>query len=96
MEKSEFIQQFQELNTLIEIAILSQDFDKVTRIDESRRKLLKQFAADNEPSEDKVFFEALEACAEENARAISEMKGQMIALAKNTNSRIKQLHGYMA
>ena len=59
MEKSEFIQQFQDLNTLIEIAILSQDFDKVTRIDESRRKLLKEFAAYNEPSEDKVFFEGI-------------------------------------
>ena len=75
--KEDFIEQFQVMNGLIESAILRQDFDHVVEIDQKRRQLIQDFAAVTQPSEDKVFFEALEACAEGNARnlkAISKMK----------------------
>lgn len=92
--KEDFIEQFQVMNGLIESAILRQDFDHVVEIDQKRRQLIQEFAAVTQPSEDKVFFEALEACAEGNARAISKMKSEMANFAKESNRKTKAISGY--
>ena len=92
--KEDFIEQFKVMNGLIESAILRQDFDHVVKIDQKRRQLIKEFAAVTQPSEDKVFFEALEACAEGNARAISKMKNEMANFAKHSNRKTKAISGY--
>ena len=92
--KEDFIEQFQVMNGLIESAILRQDFDHVVEIDQKRRQLIQDFAAVTQPSEDKVFFEALEACAEGNARAISKMKSEMANFAKQSNRKTKAISGY--
>ena len=45
MDKDEFLRQFQDLNTNLEGALASQDFDRAMRIDTVRRNMLHEFAA---------------------------------------------------
>lgn len=94
ISKEDFIEQFQAMNGQIESAILRQDFDHVVQIDQQRRQLIQDFAAVTQPSEDKVFFETLEAFAEGNARTISKMKSEMASFAKQSNRKAKAIVGY--
>lgn len=94
ISKEDFIAQFQAMNGMIETAISRQDFDEVVQIDQKRRQLIQDFAAVTQPSEDKMFFEALEACAAGNARTISKMKSEMAEFAKTSNRKAKAIIGY--
>ena len=63
MTKDEFLNQFSELNTDIEAALSTQDFERAMRIDVVRRQILHDFANTSVPDGDKMFFETLERCA---------------------------------
>ena len=63
--------QFTQLNSSIETALAMQDFDVLRRIDGARRRMLQEFASSSVPDGDKAFFESLEKCAADNARAIT-------------------------
>ena len=56
MTKDEFLNQFSELNTNIEAALSTQDFERAMRIDVMRRQMLHEFANTSVPDGDKVFF----------------------------------------
>ena len=92
--KEDFIEQFKVMNGLIESAILRQDFDHVVEIDQKRRQLIQEFAAVTQPSEDKVFFEALERCAEENARAITQLNAEIGMVRRQAVHHMRGLNGY--
>jgi hypothetical protein len=94
MTKEDFIDEFQQMNDRIETAIAARNFDLVVNIDESRRELLHQFTAEIDPNNDQIFFEALESCAKDNARAISKLKMEMVTLSSNVSSQTKALNGY--
>lgn len=94
MTKDEFLAQFSLLNTHIESALASQDFDRAMRIDTARRQMLHDFAAATVPDGDKVFFETLEKCAAENARAITQMTGEMGALQRKAGHQMRGLSRY--
>ena len=68
-DKDEFLAQFTELNTHIETALEMHDFDRARRIDIARRQMLHDFASRAMPDGDKMFFDTLERCAADNARA---------------------------
>jgi len=94
MTKNEFIAQFQALNTEIESAVAAQNFERVVSIDLARRKMLHEFAAKNAPDGDHQFFDALERCAADNARAITELTTEMNHMQKSTAGRLRGLSGY--
>jgi hypothetical protein len=94
MTKDEFLAQFNQLNSHIETALASQDFDRAMRIDTARRNMLHEFAAATVPDGDKVFFETLEKCAADNARAITEMISQMGALQRRAGHQMRALSRY--
>jgi hypothetical protein len=94
MSKAIFLKQFKDYNDHIESALSAQNFERVARLDTARREMLHQFAATATPDDDRHFFEALEECAADNARAITEMTGQMTAMRKSTGDTLRGLKGY--
>ena len=88
LTKDEFLDQFSELNTNIEAALSSQDFERAMRIDVVRRQMLHEFANTSVPDGDKMFFETLERCAADNARAITKINSE-ITHVWNANSQVK-------
>jgi hypothetical protein len=96
MTKDEFLAQFSELNSHIETALAAQDFDRAMRIDAARRNMLHEFAAATVPDGDKLFFETLEKCAADNARAITEMLSEMGALQRRAGHQMRGISRYRA
>lgn len=94
MTKDEFLAQFSQLNSHIETALAAQDFDRAMRIDSARRNMLHEFAAATVPDGDKVFFETLEKCAADNARAITEMISEMGAMQRRAGHQMRSLSRY--
>jgi len=94
MNKSEFIEQFKKYNELLESAVAAQNFERVIRLDLARRKMLHEFTETNAPDGDQHFFEALERCAEDNSRAISQMTAEMHRVQKSTATTMRGLSGY--
>ena len=94
MNKNEFLRQFQELNNHIEGARASQDFDRAMRIDSMRRSMLHEFAAKTVPDGDKAFFETLEHCAAENAKAITQLNSEMAVFKRQARKNLRGLSGY--
>ena len=56
--------------------------------------MLHEFTATNAPDDDKHFFEALEACAADNAVAITQMTREMSQLQQATSAKLRGLSGY--
>ena len=96
MTKDEFLAQFSQLNSHIETALAAQDFDRAMRVDAARRNMLHDFAAATVPDGDKVFFETLERCAADNARAITEMISEMGALQRRAGHQMRGISRYRA
>ena len=94
MNKSEFLEQFMAFNEQIESALAAQNFDRVVNLDLARRDMLHEFTAKNVPDDDRHFFEALEVCAADNARAITQMTQEMSELQRSTGTRMRGLSGY--
>jgi len=95
-KKDEFLEQFAELNAHIESALEMHDFDRARRIDGARRKILHDFANTTMPDGDKVFFDTLERCAADNARAITEITTEMGRIHRQAGRKMRQLNGYRA
>ena len=94
MNKDDFLTQFHQLNAHIESALASQDFDRAVQIDAARRQMLHEFAAGSVPDGDKTFFEALEHCAAENARAITQLNAEMTVFKRRARRNMRGLSGY--
>ena len=94
MTKDEFLNQFSELNTNIEAALSSQDFERAMRIDVVRRQMLHEFANTSVPDGDKMFFETLERCAADNARAITEINSEIAHGRQSASRTMRRLNGY--
>ena len=94
MNKNEFLNQFSQLNTHIESALASQDFERAMQIDMARRQMIHEFAASTMPDGDKAFFETLERCAADNARAITQMTAEMDSFQRSAKKTIRGLNGY--
>ena len=94
MDKDEFLRQFQDLNTNLEGALASQDFDRAMRIDTVRRSMLHEFAANTVPDGDRAFFETLEHCAAENAKAITQLNSEMTVFKRQARKNLRGLSGY--
>jgi len=95
-DKDEFLAQFTELNTHIETALEMHDFDRARRIDIARRQMLHDFASRAMPDGDKMFFDTLERCAADNARAITEMISEMGALQRRAGHQMRGISRYRA
>ena len=95
-DKDEFLAQFTELNTHIETALEMHDFDRARRIDNARRQMLHDFASRAMPDGDKMFFDTLERCAADNARAITQITAEMGRIHRQAGRKIRQLNGYRA
>ncbi|MDB2323967.1 hypothetical protein N9W44_00185 [Alphaproteobacteria bacterium] len=94
MTKAEFLEQFNAFNEHIESALAAQNFDRVVTLDIVRREMLHDFTASTTPDGDQHFFEALERCAEDNARAITQMTVEMNQLQQSTGAKLRGLSGY--
>lgn len=94
MTKDEFLNQFSELNTNIEAALSTQDFERAMRIDVVRRQMLHEFANTSVPDGDKIFFETLERCAADNARAITEINSEITHVRQSASRTLRRLNGY--
>ena len=94
MTKIEFLNEFTRYNEQIESALAAQNFDRVVNLDLARRNMLHEFASANTPEDDKHFFEVLEACAADNARAISQMTSEMSQTQQATGAKLRGLSGY--
>lgn len=94
MTKDEFLNQFSELNTNIEAALSTQDFERAMRIDVVRRQMLHEFANTSVPDGDKMFFETLERCAADNARAITEINSEITHVRQSASRTLRRLNGY--
>ena len=94
MDKDEFLRQFQDLNNNLEGALASQDFDRAMRIDTVRRNMLHEFAAKTVPDGDRAFFETLEHCAAENAKAITQLSSEMTVFQRQARKNLRGLSGY--
>ncbi len=94
MTKSEFLEHFTAFNEKIESALAAQNFDRVVNLDLARRDMLHEFTAKNAPDDDRHFFEALEVCAADNARAITQMTHEMSRLQQETGAKLRGLSGY--
>ena len=94
MNKNEFLNQFSQLNTHIESALASQDFERAMQIDMVRRQMIHEFATAIMPDGDKAFFETLERCAADIARAITQMNAEMDSFQRSAKKTIRGLDGY--
>lgn len=94
MNKSQFFEKFAAFNEQIESAVSAQNFVKVVDIDKERRKMLEEFTSENAPDDDQVFFEILEQCAKDNARAINTLNREINTLHRSTMAKVRALEGY--
>ena len=92
--KNEFLDKFNQLNLRIESALGLQDFERAMKIDIARREMLHEFTCNVVPDGDKVFFDTLEKCAADNARAISQITSEMNRIQQASVRKIKLLDGY--
>lgn len=92
--KNEFLDKFSHLNSRIETALGRHDFDCAMKIDVTRRQMLHEFTNNVVPDGDKTFFDTLEKCAADNARAITQIKLEMNRMRQASGRKIKFLHGY--
>ena len=96
VSKNEFLDQFNKLNAHIENALEVHDFDRARRIDIARRQMLHEFTSKVMPDGDKVFFDTLERCAADNARAITHITSEMGRIRRKAGRKMRQLNGYRA
>ena len=96
INKNEFLNQFNELNAHIETALEMHDFDRARRIDIARRQMLQEFTSKSMPDGDKVFFDTLERCAADNARAITNITSEIDRMRREASRKMRQLNGYRA
>ena len=94
MEKHDFLREFSNLNQQIETAAATQKFDRVSHLDTARRAILKEFMNSNQPEEDAVFLDALEQCAQENAKMITKINEEMRNFKQKANKKISALKSY--
>ena len=92
--KNEFLDKFNQLNSRIEMALGIQDFECAMKIDATRRQMLREFASNVVPDGDKMFFDTLEKCAADNARAITQITSEMNRIQHASGQKIKLLDGY--
>ena len=92
--KDEFLDKFSQLNSRIESALGTHDFERAMKIDIARRQMLHEFTANIVPDGDKMFFDTLEKCAADNARAITQIKSEMNRIHRKSVRKIKLLDGY--
>ena len=95
-KKDEFLAQFAELNAHIESALEMHDFERARRIDTARRRMLHDFASTTMPDDDKMFFDTLERCAADNARAITQITAEIGRIHLKAGRKMRQLNGYRA
>ena len=95
-KKDKFLTQFAELNAHIESALEMHDFERARRIDTARRRMLHDFASTAMPDGDKMFFDTLEKCAADNARAITQINAEMGRIHRKVGRKMRQLNGYRA
>ena len=93
-KKDEFLAQFNELNAHIESALEMHDFERARRIDSTRRQMLHDFASTAMPDGDKIFFDTLERCAADNARAITQITAEIGRIHRQAGRKMRQLNGY--
>ena len=96
MTKDEFLDQFAQLNTDIESALSMQDFERARLIDGARREMLQKFATYCVLDCDKAFFESLEQCAADNARAITVLNAELQEAQRIASKQMRGLSGYRA
>lgn len=94
MDKNQFLERFTAYNEQIEAAVSSQNFVKVVDIDTARRTMLREYAENSAPEHDKEFFEVLEQCAEDNARAITKLNAEINTLRQASVNKVNGLKGY--
>ena len=94
MNKDDFLNRFSAMNTDIESALATQNFDRAMRIDAVRRQMLHEFTNNLVPDGDKVFFETLERCAADNARAISKINSEIGKVRHSASRNMRRLSGY--
>lgn len=94
MTKDDFLNRFSAMNTDIESALATQNFDRAMRIDAVRRQMLHDFTNNLVPDGDKVFFETLERCAADNARAISKINSEIGKVRHSASRNMRRLSGY--
>ena len=94
MTKDDFLNRFSAMNTDIESALATQNFDRAVRIDAVRRQMLHDFTNNLVPDGDKVFFETLERCAADNARAISKINSEIGKVRHSASRNMRRLSGY--
>ena len=92
--KNEFLDKFNQLNSRIEMALGLQDFERAMKIDVTRRQMLNEFASNVVPDGDKMFFDTLEKCAADNAKAITQITSEMNRIQHASGQKIKLLDGY--
>ena len=92
--KNEFLDKFNQLNSRIESALGLQDFERAMKIDIARRQMLHEFTSNVVPDGDKVFFDTLEKCAADNARAITQITSEMNRIQRASGQKMKLLDGY--
>ena len=95
MTKDDFLNRFSAMNTDIESALATQNFDRAMRIDAVRRQILRDFTNNLVPDGDKVFFETLERCAADNARAISKINSEIGKVRHSASRNMRRLSGYL-
>jgi hypothetical protein len=64
------------------------------RIDVMRRQMLHEFANTSLPDGDRVFFETLERCAADNARAITKINSEITHVQQSASRTMRRLNGY--
>ena len=92
--KNEFLDKFNQLNSRIEMALGLQDFERAMKIDVTRRQMLHEFASNVVPDGDKMFFDTLEKCAADNARAITQITSEMNRIQQASRQKIRILDKY--
>ena len=92
--KDDFLTKFTELCSQLETALEKHDFDKARRIDVARRQMLHKFTSRPMPGGDKLFFDTLERCAADNARAITQITEEMGQIQRQASRKMRQLNGY--
>ena len=92
--KNEFLDKFNQLNSRIESALGLQDFERAMKIDIARRQMLHEFTSNVVPDGDKMFFDTLEKCAADNARAITQITSEMNRIQRASGQKMRLLDGY--
>ena len=92
--KNEFLNKFNQLNSRIESALGLQDFERAMKIDVARRQMLHEFTSNVVPDGDKMFFDTLEKCAADNARAITQITSEMNRIQQSSGRKMRLLDGY--